>query len=53
MNNQTNVAQRPKLSDEAKKTFALTEFSKVDTNGSGDIDPEEFLIYLKAKVRVD
>lgn len=44
------VSQRPNLSEEAKRTFATNEFFKVDSNRSGDIDPEEFLIYIKSKV---
>lgn len=44
------VTQRPNLSEEAKRNFASNEFYKVDSNRSGDIDPEEFLIYIKSKV---
>ncbi len=44
-------SNRPQvITPEAKHKFAMTEFEKVDTNRTGDIDPAEFMVYLNAKV---
>ena len=38
--------QRLALTPEAKTNFATSEFRKIDINGSNDIDPQEFMVYL-------
>lgn len=41
--------QRQHISPEAKKKFSLEEFAKIDKNGSGDIDQQEFRAYIQLK----